>query len=439
MTLPFLDPSLCACFFFFTRTAGDADPGAFVLGLAAALEIQPEPGEDGVMRAAVRLPDGIECELAESVVHDAHFVRLTLREPGSRPAEAWGALKTALEERIALGRGSAPGTSPWAGSLLYHAILPEGFSRTDLVPALTDPNGPALVEARLDRFETQPFGWFLPIRESEASFGADGSHWLRELVLLTPQARAGDVERYYLAPVGQGFTRIELYLQKAGYHARRQAAIRTALSRARAELQESMRISMRTTDFSQLHREQLELEAISRQLMRFQTQRAFAEVLLNSLKVNTRSFEEHLERVKLTSPSYNRERETLHRSIDQMETDLESARTVAESSYAFQELQRGVEASRFERASYLIGSTAGLLAGIAIFNSFLDIWSLAIEGSGLVLPPAWLRILLGLVAGASWPLAAFGIVERRWRTAFLWIAIGLGTIIAAVLSTIAVN
>jgi hypothetical protein len=200
-----------------------------------------------------------------------------------------------------------------------------------------------------------------------------------------------------------------------------------------------MRISMSTTDFSRLHREQLELEAISRQLMRFQTQRAFAEVLLNSLKVNTRSFEEHLERVKLDSPSYDLEREILHRSIDQLETDLESARTVAESTYAFQELQRGVEASRFERASYLIGSTAGLLAGIAIFNSFLDIWSLALEGSELGLPPAWLRILLGLVAGVSWPLAAYGLVERSRRTAFLWIAIGLGTVIAAFLSTIVVN
>jgi hypothetical protein len=95
-----------------------------------------------------------------------------------------------------------------------------------------------------------------------------------------------------------------------------------------------------------------------------------------------------------------------------------------QSAYAFQEMQRGIENNRLQRASVMLGTAAALLAGITIFNSFLDIWSLTLEGSGWSLPPMGLRMGIGLLAGVSWPLATYWAIERRRNRVILWVLPG---------------
>jgi uncharacterized protein (DUF849 family) len=162
-------------------------------------------------------------------------------------------------------------------------------------------------------------------------------------------------------------------------------------------------------------------------------------VLLNTLCNNRSAYNDHLQRVHLQTPLYDKEDEILERAVQQLESDLRNAQVVVESTTVFQDIQRGVESSRLERASFLMGASAGLLAGIFTFNSFLDIWSLALEGSGLLLPPVWVRILLGIIAGVSLPLAATWIVARRKRPAALAIILGFSSILLAVVTTYIAN
>jgi hypothetical protein len=247
------------------------------------------------------------------------------------------------------------------------------------------------------------------------------------------------VQTYFIDPLSQGLPRIELYSQKSLHHSRQAEGVRSSLEAARQELQQSMLEAMETVDFSQLQQEQQELETISQRLMRFLTQKAAVDVLLNTLRNNRSALQDQLQCVRLQTPIYERVDEHLERTVEQLESDLRNARVVAESTTIFQDIQRGVESSRLERASFLMGASAGLLAGIFTFNSFLDIWSLALDGSGLTLPPVWLRILLGFIAGVSLPLAATWIVARRKRHAALAIVIGLSTIVLAIITTIIAN
>jgi hypothetical protein len=76
-------------------------------------------------------------------------------------------------------------------------------------------------------------------------------------------------------------------------------------------------------------------------------------------------------------------------------------------------MQRGIENNRLQRASVMLGTAAALPAGITIFNSFLDIWALILEGSGWSLPPIELRMGIGALVGVSWPLATYWAIERR--------------------------
>jgi len=247
------------------------------------------------------------------------------------------------------------------------------------------------------------------------------------------------VARVFLEPLTQGMTRIELYFQKALYHGRQQILVSQALGRATLSLRQSMTRAVSTLDFSNLYREFRELEDISRLLMTVLNQKAHAEMLLQSLRVNLQNFEEALEEVQFHPALYESERARLARQAEQLESDLRYAETMLQSAYAFQEMQRGIENNRLQRASVMLGTAAALLAGITIFNSFLDIWALILEGSGWSLPPMGLRMGIGLLAGVSWPLATYWAIERRRKMVILWVCLGVLSFVLALVSTLWVN
>lgn len=384
------------------------------------------------------LGDGTTCRVRAALAHDTHVVRCDLTLDGVHPpAEAWERL-TRHGEALLNACLDDDDLLPWGATWLYHAVLPPGLS-PDAVPDFSDglslpapgPSGPAL--------EATPYGWLGWLGEGERPLKPPSTCRERRLLLAVPSERAEKVARYFLNPLTQGWARIERHLHKAAHHARLQREVSQALGQAIADLRARMAAAVSTTDLAHPYRESQELEQVSASLMSFLNQKAHAEMVLQSLRVNLHDLSAALEEVKLVTPLYEREKQQLIRQAEQLQSDLEYARVVTESTYAFQEMQRSIENNRLQRASLMLASASALLAGIAIFNSFLDIWALVLADSDWHLPPIGLRMAIGLLAGISLPTSAYMLIEKRYRALALWGCLAILSVVMAVLSTIWVN
>ena len=143
--------------------------------------------------------------------------------------------------------------------------------------------------------------------------------------------------------------------------------------------------------------------------------------------------------MKLEAPLYLSQVQRLERWAEQIRTDLRYAEATLRTVQTIQDIERGEETMRLERSSFLLGGAAALLAGVAIFNSFLDVWNLAVADSSLHLPSPLPRVVLGLAAAVGWPLAAYWAVERRWLRAALAFLFGLAAVGLAIAATAWVN
>ncbi len=383
------------------------------------------------------LEDGLNCRLRALLAHDTHVVRCDLTlERTLPPAEAWEEL-TRHGNAIVNLYVTGGELLPWGATWLYHAILPPGMV-PDATPdafanlwASESPSGLAL--------EATPYGWLTLLGMSERPLTSEAVCRERQMLLLVPAERAEKVSRYFLHPLMQGWARIERHLHKAEHHVSLQQEVSQALRQDILRLREQMSTAASTMDFADIYRESRELEQVSTALMTFLNQKAHAEMVLQSLRINLYDFTLALEEVKLATPLYEQEKEQLIQHIKQLESDLDYARVTTESTYAFQEMQRGIENNRLQRASLMLATASALLAGIAIFNSFLDIWALILADSAWHLPPIGLRMAMGLLAGISLPAAAYMLIERRYRVLAFWGCLAILSVIMAVLSTIWVN
>ena len=287
--------------------------------------------------------------------------------------------------------------------------------------------------------ETTAFGWMWMMQNGLYEMDQNLKIRQRTLLLLVPENRVEKVKKHFTDPLTHGLSRIELYTQKCAHLSRQYESIRLQLNQAIISLQQEMITHLEFLDFRQIYREPEQLEQISQHLMHFLAQKATVEILRNSLKNNKTALQENLSRVKLDSPLYTLEREKIIRQIEQIESDLRNAQVVQDSTYALQDIQRAAEGSRFEHASYIMGATAALLAGIALFNGFLEIWSLALENTGWQMPPSGLRIGLSLIASIAIPLATTWGISRKKVSALLAILISIAAIAMMVVSTIWMN
>jgi len=381
------------------------------------------------------LPD-MELSLALIPTHDTLILQAMFAM--NAEAQPWETLVAAYNRILGWIIENQRKKIPWAVSRLFHTVFPPGESHrylhqtADSLSENIQPGKPT------GKQEQMPYGWFWSFEEGFIDQQRPKT-WQRDLLLITPQARAEKVDSLFLNHPHQGLIRLELYLQKCKHLARQHNSIREALNRDISLLREEMLEHLVASDFNRIHEEPRLMEKMSRQLMRFLTQKATVEILLNSLRGNQALLSEHLESVKLESPHYDEQQAWVSRQAEQIESDLRNAGVVQESVYSIQDIQRGAEASRFERASYLLGYTAALLAGISLFNSFLDIWSLVLENSPWMLPAAWLRITLSLVGSVAIPLAATWLIARRKWQALVATLVSLVTVAAMVLVTILSN
>jgi hypothetical protein len=379
------------------------------------------------------LKSGLAIHVAYHVTHDTLILAITL---ASQTETTWSTLLENYETISTWLLDSERDHQPWGVSRLFYVYASPGISARDLAELQSGLVNDLNLHSTSGKTETTSFGWLWPIWEGFIAQSTKKQIWQRDMLLVIPDERARKVQDVFIDSFNQGFTRIELYLQKCKHLARQHEMIRGELAKAISLLQGEMLEHLVSSDFSQIHAEPILMEKMSRQLMRFLTQKAAVELLLNSLQTNLTLFQEHLERMKLNAASYQQASTQVTRQIEQIEADLQNASVIQDSVYAVQDIQRGAEASRFERASYLLGYTAALLAGISLFNSFLDIWSLVIENSPFLLPPVGLRITLSLVASIAIPLAATWIIGRKKVPALIASLVSLGTIIAMVIVTL---
>jgi hypothetical protein len=433
------DPRLVCTLFYSTNALSRAPDEQPEQLLVKRLTLQKDPNQSEINCSKGALNDAVSVVMESCIAHDTLMLRLSLAliEPNvfdfwQRLHEAWAMLR----------RDHLSGETivqPWGLTRQFHASLVGRGSSSGLIDARQT------LQALMDGSpssttpDTTPYGWLWIMNEGWEKLNNGHRFWARDLLLLTPEDRYTKVRSYFIQPFVSGLSRIELYLHKSKHHARQYEGISANLNRAMVTLQNEMAGHLGGLDFSKIYREPVELERISHYLMRFLGQKAAVEILLNSLRNNVIDFQEHLDLVKLDNPLYVMEKEKLARQIEQIESDLQNAQVIQDSTYALQDIQRAAEGSRFEHASYLLGVTAALLAGISLFNSFLDIWSLTLENSGWQLPASWLRILLSLLASVAVPLGAIYLVGRKKKHAAVMLLVSLVSVAAMVLSTILIN
>jgi len=371
--------------------------------------------------------------------HDNLILQIKLSVPGTESDQPWQYVKTVFDMIVGEINSHDPQLLPWAMSRLFYGRMP------------STPPGKAIVDNYVDfcqqmnihQKQRQPdmtaFGWLWMVNDRALATFDETKAWQRDFLLIIPEERFNKVKTLYIDPLRQGFTRIELYCQKCKHLARQHEVVRSDFSLAIKTLQNEFLEQIRTSDFNEIHAEPVLMEKMSRQLMRFSAQKAAVELLLNSLRNNLSSLGEHLDRVKMDTPAYAHETAKLIRQIEQIEVDLQNANVIQESTCAIQDIQRSTEGSRFERASYLLGGSAALLAGISLFNSFLDIWSLVLDNSTWVIPPAWVRIPLSLFASISISLAAIWLISRKKPHRLIASLISLAALCAMFLSTFLIN
>jgi len=434
-----INPNVAAILFFSER---ELTQGGIKSPITTYVDMAGESGtveEDGAINKSFfwKLNETDTAKVDWNLAHDTQILRLSVLRAGNRPLADWSEQHIALE--VLLKGAQASGCPiPWGMTLLYSAGVKVSFT-SDSFDEIQRIVAPEASDNQLSPCELTPFGFLWKPGARQQEMGGKRNMWVHILVLLTPTDRYERVQNVFLQPLTQGLSRIELYLQKGLHHTRQHEAVRSALESARVDLQEEMLVALRTVDFQQVHHEQQALEEVSRKLMIFLAEKAQTEVLLNSLRSNLQSFNEHLERMQLDTPIYTIQSTKIKREIEQLESDLVNVQAVSDSAYTLQDIQRSIEGNRLERAGVLLGAAAAILAGLAIFNNFLDIWNLSVEKSGLTLPSPWLRVLLGSAAGIFLPLGAYWAVKHlRWQ-AVLALLIGLVPIVLAVVFTVMVN
>jgi hypothetical protein len=418
------------------------------------LALALERDEPAYKTYAGQTSDGMQHRLDWLIAYDTEILRLTLTRLGEVSPATWKELRRFLDTVVNDALMKPTTLRPWGASLLYGAGLEGRVKEEELQLCVVE--GLGLGEEVATMGDDTPYGRLWLIKErtwmpgGEAEKGQSEAFldeveaarfpWMRTCALLWPLDRAEKVKSMFLMPLEHGFTRIELYLHKCEHLIRQYYAIREMLLEARAGLESVSLATLRTLDFSEIQRERAELEAISRELMTFLAKKAQADLLLNSIRANFRNYSEHCLRLELDVEHYawpyGLKQRRIGRDIEQMETDLRYCEAMLESARAIHEVQRVVEATRMERVSLLLSGAAIIIAGVAIYESFLDIWKLAIDGSGLTMPSPLVRVLLGFLLAVSFPLGGYWLFERRWLRTAICLLLGAITIALAAISTV---
>jgi hypothetical protein len=358
-----------------------------------------------------------QCEVAWVLVYDVLMIRVQFIMEDQAPLSKFAIMRSSLDTDLAELTESSALFKPWAMTTIYQLSVSSEITLTDAQNLTVKVQQTLGLEIQQPEICPTPYGVLSLLGEAERTASDKSCLFTRTMLIITPEGRLTKVSSHFLKPLNQGVNRIELYLQKCEHLVRQYFLIQNNLAESQEKLHSLVSAELIDKDLDDIRRENQELDRISTVLMRLLVMKAQLDILLNSLTLNLKAYKDHLDLMKLEISLYDKKTARLGRYIESLQVDIENAKIAIESSYTFQEIQRSLEASRFERASFLLGATAALLAGVTIFNSYLDIWILVISDTNLVLPSPLIRMLLGLLAAVSWPLAAFwGAKRNKWAT-----------------------
>ncbi|MDM8526996.1 hypothetical protein QUF58_02185 [Anaerolineales bacterium HSG24] len=404
------------------------------------LNLSSQQGEQGHYTGQAE--GAVPAELRGTLAHDMHIIRLRLYRTGEQPPKVWGELYWLLKQIIdqvwsasvtsgasgasrasgALGASeisdNQPAHPPRAITFLYQATIPNRSEPRNRQQWVTAPEGLNLTEQQAGQDDLTQFGWLWWKEEGKINLPTGQAVPHNTLAMLTPKERATWADEQFLQPLEQGFSRIALYLHKAEHHGRQYQAVGKDLNESRPALRQTTREAMRTTDDDQIFLERRELENMAKGLKLLLADIDSADNLRESLERNLHSFNDHVSRVGLDNDIYTKRSRQLQRQLEAIEKDLHYAATTRQNVQAILELQREVVNMRLDHANFLLGIALAVLAIVSVFNSFIDVWSLAVDGHPtLTLPPPEIRLPIAGLAGLSAYilLVGYGLPIRRYR------------------------
>jgi len=372
---------------------------------------------------------GLTCELTCHFAYDTHILRLTCSRPGLQASNEWQEQDTLLQEITTECIEDTRLLCPWGITWLYHAVVPAQTGSNQLKQQLANTFSTPIDHIPLDESK---YGWLTLLNEERKAPSvqpaSQRTYLKRNLVFLTTQSRRQKVEETFLHPTRAGLTPIELYLHKGSHHLQQYHLLHRTMEQTRQTIEKE---TLQTLDtFDKSHQSQEKLDEIAKLLMKFLAYKGQAEVLLNSLRSNRDALREKLidaQLIKETSADftgsalYLNQLAIFQRGIEQIKNNLIYATTTQEMAQTIKELQRSVASAHQERINYLVSMIAALLTSVTVFNSFLDIWSLLLEGSKLELPAPSIRLMLSVSAAITSLLAIFLLIKQKtgWSWFFL--------------------
>lgn len=371
------------------------------------------------------------CQMTWTLAQDSHLIRLTLTQPGEHTPSSWDLLRTSIQDTADSLLENIEKDNRLAVTYLYQTTLKEDADIKELPEWFLEEvkegdNG-------LTNSSAGYFGWLWILDDIDSDMQNSFGLSERRLVFLIPTSRISSIEKTLIAPLDQGIARIELYLQKGLYHWRSYLAVRAEFIKLRSDLESSIDLVLKALDLSLPYREQQEMEEIAHMMMALLKTKGHVQILRNSLENNVRNCNRHIDAIKLDSILYEQSIARLQNGMTQIDIDMRYIDATFDTVKTIREIQHDTEASRIGRSSFLLSGAAALLAAVTIFNSFLDIWDLAIGGTGLNLPnPAW-RVFLGITVAINLPLAAYWWMEQRKKRALVASALVVLAILGAVI------
>lgn len=422
MPITVFDPVLVASYFSRRKPEGGIGP-ILVEKLSKVPDLQLKGILETEESRFYRSDDG-RCRLDWFVREDVELTRLSLGSSGESSPQAWFQLGYIAQGLLGGALASADRGKPFGISLLYWATIDDGV---DPLEVLREGG-----KVRTDQSIYScclPYGDLWEVDERRS----DGMRVL-EYVLLSPKSQAHQARDKFVQSSKYGFSWLQLHLHKGYIQLDEYQQLRTALLAARGGLERESLVVLRTGS----HAEQL--NRLGRQLAENLEMKIRVDGLLNMLRLALVNYDENC---KLLEPREDRcfalHRERLERAIQRVEWDLSYCNATIENVGPSLEIQRGEQVSQVERLGSILEVSVVIVAAFATYQTFMDIWSMVVEGSGMHLPHPLLRIEVALMVSATLPLSVYWWMIRRYRQAAIISLLALISIILAVATTLFAN
>jgi hypothetical protein len=416
------DPVLVASYFYKSESDGGIGP-ILAKKLTKVPDLQLKEIRTTEEAHIYRSDDG-RCRLDWFSREGAEVTRLALGSSGESSPQAWFQLGAIVQGLIGGAIASTGQGRPFGISLLYWAKVDDGADPAGILQEGT--------KVRSDQYlfsSRLPYGQLWEVDERSS----DGVRLL-EYAFLSPKELAGRARDNFVFSSKYGFTWLQLHLHQGYRRLDEYQQLRLALLNAREKLERESLVVLRTGSQAE------QLDRLGRQLAENLEMKMQVDGLLNKLRLALVNYGEHCQ---LLEPEEDQclalHHERLERAIQRVELDLSYYSATIESVGPSLEIQRGAQVSQIERLGFILEVSVVVVAFFAVYHTFMNIWSMAVEGGGLRLPHPLIRIELALMVAVTLPLSIYWWMLKRRGRAVITTLLAVVAMLAAVLGTLFAN